>query len=183
MIIALGVVAVLLGSLFYSNVILAQSGGEYDPWIDYNEDGIVDVNDLHSLGQVYSASGDPTKYVTVTNWPISQEFHVWYQDPLTGSESLWSPYYNASGFSSLHILVRGFDLKDVEQLTFYVYGTLWKEDHTSWYPFETYRYTLTSSTSETDIHLPVPSELFRFMVFAPPGTTGSIYMSFYMTWS
>lgn len=59
-IIVLGVVSVLLGSLFVSNIILAQSGGiEYDPWLDYNDDGIIDVKDLSSLGQTYGTSGEP----------------------------------------------------------------------------------------------------------------------------
>jgi len=64
-IVALGVVSVLLGSLLVNNIILAQTGGEYDPWLDYNEDGIIDVNDLSPLGQAYGSSGDPTKNVTI----------------------------------------------------------------------------------------------------------------------
>jgi len=67
MILSVAIVSVLLGSLFYNNVILAQtSGSEYDPWLDYNEDGIIDVNDLSPLGQAYGSSGDPTKNVTTT---------------------------------------------------------------------------------------------------------------------
>jgi len=67
MILSVAIVSVLLGSLFYNNVILAQtSGSEYDPWLDYNEDGIIDVNDLASTAQAYSSSGDPTKNVTTT---------------------------------------------------------------------------------------------------------------------
>lgn len=65
--------SVFLASLFVSNTILAQTSGEYDPWLDYNEDGIVDVNDLHSLGFVYGSSGDSTKNVSVTNWPEPQK--------------------------------------------------------------------------------------------------------------
>jgi len=67
MILSVAIVSVLLGSLFYNNVILAQtSGSEYDPWLDYNEDGIIDVHDLSPLGQAYGSSGDPTKNVTTT---------------------------------------------------------------------------------------------------------------------
>lgn len=67
MILSVAIVSVLLGSLFYNNVILAQTNGsEYDPWLDYNEDGIIDVNDLSPLGQAYGSSGDPTKNVTTT---------------------------------------------------------------------------------------------------------------------
>lgn len=46
-----------------------QGGSTYDAWLDYNEDGVIDVNDLHPLGGAYGTTGDPTKNVNVTNWP------------------------------------------------------------------------------------------------------------------
>jgi len=58
-IIALGIVSVLLVSLFVTNVLLAQSDGEYDPWIDTNDDGIIDINDVAAMGSIYGASGTP----------------------------------------------------------------------------------------------------------------------------
>lgn len=72
-VIAIGIVSVLLGSLFISNIILAQTGGEYDPWLDLNEDGTIDVNDLSPMGQSYGSSGDTTKNVNVTNFPLDDE--------------------------------------------------------------------------------------------------------------
>lgn len=41
----------------------------YDPWMDANEDGKINVLDMVSLAGVYSSAGDPPKNVTVTNWP------------------------------------------------------------------------------------------------------------------
>lgn len=70
---ALAVASMLLGSLIVSRVILAQAGGAYDPWLDYNEDGVIDVNDLSPLGGAYGSTGDSTKNVTVTNWPQPQK--------------------------------------------------------------------------------------------------------------
>ena len=58
-ILALGIIAILLGSLFAINVILAQTGGEYDPWMDLNDDGIIDATDLQALAFVYGTSGEP----------------------------------------------------------------------------------------------------------------------------
>jgi len=73
-ILSIAVVSVLLGSLLVNNVILAQTGsGEYDPWLDSNEDGIIDVYDLSPLAQAYGSSGDTTKNVTVTNFPTATE--------------------------------------------------------------------------------------------------------------
>lgn len=50
-----------------------QQTSTYDPWLDYDEDGKIDVNDLHPLGQSYGSTGDPTKNVNVTNWPVERE--------------------------------------------------------------------------------------------------------------
>lgn len=55
MILSIAIVSVLLGSLFVSNVLLAQSGGEYDPWIDTNDDGIIDINDVATMASIYMA--------------------------------------------------------------------------------------------------------------------------------
>ena len=41
----------------------------YDPWVDQDEDGDVDASDLNALSQEYGSTGDPTKNVSVTNWP------------------------------------------------------------------------------------------------------------------
>lgn len=65
---AVGILCILLGSLFVNNVILAQSGSEYDPWLDYNDDGIIDVHDLATLSQAYGSSGEPL------NIPLTLEY-------------------------------------------------------------------------------------------------------------
>jgi len=54
-----GLCFVLFASLLLSNVILAQDGGGYDPWIDTNDDGIIDAIDLQALAAIYSQSGTP----------------------------------------------------------------------------------------------------------------------------
>ena len=45
----------------------------YDPWVDQDEDGDVDATDLNVLSQEYGSAGDPTKNVSVTNWPEPQK--------------------------------------------------------------------------------------------------------------
>ena len=36
-----------------------QQDGSYDPWMDLNDDGIIDVYDLQALASVYGTSGEP----------------------------------------------------------------------------------------------------------------------------
>jgi len=58
-IVTLGICIVLFTTLLFSNIILAQDGGSYDPWIDTNDDGIIDAIDLQALASIYSTSGTP----------------------------------------------------------------------------------------------------------------------------
>jgi hypothetical protein len=52
----------------------SQSTKQYDPWLDYNDDGKISLADLVSLAQSYGTTGDPTKNVNVTNWPIATNY-------------------------------------------------------------------------------------------------------------
>jgi len=65
--------ALVLLTLVLAPLAQQQGGGSYDPWLDYNEDGVIDVNDLHPLGVAYGTTGDSTKNVNVTNWPTTNE--------------------------------------------------------------------------------------------------------------
>jgi len=100
-ILALGIVSVLLGSLFVSNLILAQSGGEYDPWLDYNEDGTIDVNDLSPLGEAYGSSGDPTKNVTIKHSYYEEDIYFPAMPP--GVERL---EFDLTGFRQVSYCIR-----------------------------------------------------------------------------
>jgi hypothetical protein len=42
----------------------------YNPWIDFDENGIIGLTDLVALANSYGTSGDTTKNVTVTNMPL-----------------------------------------------------------------------------------------------------------------
>ena len=44
-----------------------QNGNTYDPWLDYNEDGAIDANDLYQIAQAYGSSGEPTRNVTISS--------------------------------------------------------------------------------------------------------------------
>ena len=42
-----------------------QDDASYDPWLDYNEDGKIDVNELYWLGEAYGSTGDAARNVTI----------------------------------------------------------------------------------------------------------------------
>lgn len=54
---SLVLVSVLIGSLFYYNMVQAQGVKEYSPWCDINDDGKIDHKDLLQLAAVYGTSG------------------------------------------------------------------------------------------------------------------------------
>lgn len=41
------------------------SPGEYDPWVDINDDGKVNIADIFSVAKAFGTSGDPTKSVVI----------------------------------------------------------------------------------------------------------------------
>jgi hypothetical protein len=90
------VTSILLAAVLLTVVIVPmstqQGGSTYDPWLDYNEDGVIDVNDLHPLGGAYGTTGDPTKNVNVTNWPVAREL-------FPENLKLRGYYYWVSGYS------------------------------------------------------------------------------------
>jgi len=46
-------------------IIPTRSIGEYDPWLDYNDDGRINMRDIGATCDAFSTLGDPTKNVTI----------------------------------------------------------------------------------------------------------------------
>lgn len=68
-------VVVFLASVFLVNATTSRSNATntnvYDPWVDINGDGIINIIDLSQIGLGWQAQGDPTRNVNITNWPES----------------------------------------------------------------------------------------------------------------
>jgi hypothetical protein len=86
----------------------------YDPWLDVNDDGKINMLDLYYPSLSYGTFGDPTKNVNVTNWPIQptpktiivcQNYTVTYTSP---QQSYWLPFMpDIEGYRFVSVFVAG----------------------------------------------------------------------------
>jgi hypothetical protein len=159
------------------------SAGTYDPWLDYNEDGYIGIDDIYTTASSFGAEGDPTKNVNVTNWQISKDVSVFWEEDVSAG-SLTSPAYNAGGFGHLHILAHGSSLNGDETIQIWVRARLYNATRTSYYPMTVYTITLTPGTgSLADISISVPSDTFYFLVPYNATVVATVSLSFYLTWA
>lgn len=102
-----GLCFALFAGLLFSNVILAQDGGTYDPWIDTNDDGIVDAIDLQALAAIYGTSGTP---INKTELLLELEARL-----NSLNASLLNDYYTIDECNSLFALIghlhSGYDVR------------------------------------------------------------------------
>jgi len=107
-------VALLATSVFLMNTrstveTKTASAGTYDPWLDYNEDGYVGIDDIFSTASSFGAEGDPTKNVNVTNLPpsfciSSRRVNIsWVGYGSSYAISPDWPWFNASGYSRMSV--------------------------------------------------------------------------------
>jgi len=75
------------------------STSEYDPWIDLNGDGAIDSTDLGILGVAWGSTGDPTRNVNITNWPVDTNGYLKVTMPPIEHPSFGTMYNVAPGGS------------------------------------------------------------------------------------
>jgi hypothetical protein len=69
--------SVLLASMLFSAMsVNTSSSVEYDPWLDINDDGKINMKDLYAEILAFGTEGDPTKNVTVTNFPTEVNVNI-----------------------------------------------------------------------------------------------------------
>ena len=83
------------------------SGSDWDPWVDIKEDGTVDIYDAITLANAYGTSGDTTKNVTVTNWPVKRTLNASLADNwvIDGSQA-WQLEANVEGYSKVTLVMK-----------------------------------------------------------------------------
>lgn len=104
-------IAILL-SLFLVTVASApwsgqQGSNSYDPWLDYNEDGVIDVDELHRIAEAYGSSGEPTRNVTVSSHATSYIRLGGASNISIPALSTWlSEMISIDGYAKVTILIR-----------------------------------------------------------------------------
>ena len=63
---SLAIASVLVGSLFYYNITRAQETREYDPWVDINDDGQINILDIFEVAKRFGTSGEPINKAALT---------------------------------------------------------------------------------------------------------------------
>ena len=181
-----GLVIAALSALCLTMILAAPTNslvGYYDPWLDYDDNGDIDMKDVAASARAFGSFGDPTKNVNVTNWPVGEQVCVWWDEYLTTSDSLTSIEYKSYGFCRMHILVRSFDLSGDETIKLTIYGLMKNPTGLARIMTEVYSTTLTAATPLRDTTIFVPSEEFKFKAETDFKSAGDIYLNFYLTWA
>jgi hypothetical protein len=77
------------------------SAAGYDPWLDYDENGIVNMLDLYNTAMAYGTTGDPTKNVTIAGHANKLAYSMSADIP-TGVEFI-TPWIPLDGYSKVSI--------------------------------------------------------------------------------
>ncbi len=157
--------------------------GYYDPWLDYNDDGNIDMKDVAASAKAFGSYGDPTKNVTVTNWPVSSRICVRWDEYVPVWGSRLSDRYYSHGFTRMHILAKVSGLTGDESMELRVYGDIHDPSGATIHHIVAYSLTFTEASWTKDITIFVPSETFEFGIFADTTTDGDISLDFYLTWA
>ncbi len=155
----------------------------YDPWLDINDDGDIDMKDVAASARAFGSFGDPTKNVNVMNWPVSEQVVVWWNEHLEMSDERWSEGYESCGFSQLRILIFVGGFTGRERVFFWVHGTMWNAERSE-AVFPTYYYAaFTEANASHIVTMPVPSQTFNFYVATDGSSDGYVHLNFYLTWA
>jgi hypothetical protein len=163
-------------------ILPVRSTGTYDPWADFYGTGKINMLDVGYVASLFGTSGDPTRNVTVTNWPTSNDVLVWWNYYLGPSSYAYSSFCDTYGFGHLHVLVYAGSLSS-GTVTVNIYGCLSNKTTGMTWLIPCYTAVLTNSNSELALTLDVPSETFRFFIQTGASSSCYIYLSYYLTWS
>lgn len=162
------------------------TGSSYDPWVDVNHDGKINVLDLIKVALSTGTTGDPALNVNVANWPNSTETVVWNGSYVTNSPIDCYPV-SAKGFAHLNVYVMSnlaLQTNASVTITISVYGAMLyiPTTHPGFYPILVYTTTLNLSRPGACFSIPVPGQYFYFQAVSNTHIPYMVYLSYYLTW-
>jgi len=105
-----------------------QNNASYDPWLDYNEDGKIDVNELYRLGEAYGTLGDATRNVTIAGHVTAFFSLDGGNFSIPGGTKWYSDIIPIDGYATVTILIQVSSASNFE-------GTLYACDNNG-YPWQ-----------------------------------------------
>jgi len=103
-IIAVVAIFCLTASLFMVATSKSQTGSEYDPWADYNADGIIDIFDIVPVALTFGTAGDSTKNVTIAG-RASKLITLARAQQVDGGTYFTSDVISVEGYSKISISI------------------------------------------------------------------------------
>jgi len=79
--------------------------GSYDPWLDYDENGIIDARELSRLGESYGSSGDITRNVTIASHVTAYLRPGGEHLSIPGSSNWLSDMISVDGYATVTVLI------------------------------------------------------------------------------
>ena len=155
------------------------SSATYDPWVDLDDNGAINIFDVVTLAGSYQTTGDPTKNVNVVNWPVTNQQTVWYMQTVDTTSAM----YNASGFGHLHLIWVVTGLTGAESVTVKTWVRISSPTGGGSADFVAQSSVITSASDKGALSAPVPAEAFYFALDIADGTTATVYFAFYLTYA
>lgn len=86
-------------------IIPTKSQQPYDPWLDTNDDGIIDIADIYVAALAFGTWGDPTKNVTITGH--ANKIITLAENVIVPTNSSWdSSWVFVDGYSKMTVCIR-----------------------------------------------------------------------------
>ena len=83
-------------------VVRMSSSATYDPWVDLDDSGDIDIFDVVTLAGSYATAGDPTKNVTIARRASTLAFSIASLYEAAGS-GYYSPWITVDGYAKVTV--------------------------------------------------------------------------------
>ena len=93
-----------LTAVLFTAMPVSSSGKEFDPWLDYNDDGIIDLKDVYSMHQAYGTEGNSTRSVAIAGH-ATKLIKLAEGEVVSNTLPWWSGYIPVDGYSKASISI------------------------------------------------------------------------------